>query len=283
MPRPMAVDHPIVASADRHGQRGSPGRLLARPGRLPEGARCAVDFLGDFVDRGPDVRGTIEWVLGLGARHQVVAAVMGSHDLALVRAARLDGGAPRLTGSTADDVYFPSPPTRFPGDRYRSREGCQRAGPRTGWTGPLGRLPIRRSHPSVAELVEALREFRRRYNEQWLIGRHGHRWPSRARSDACRGSKPLETGAGCRRVGRSGLRSSRRVDPLPPRGKGHSWTIQSLGTDRRSEPGGPSPNRRWRTSGRMDPPTHPGGLPPVRSIRARLSGGSPSLTSPSSP
>ena len=57
-------------------------------------ARCAVVFLGDFVDRGPDVRGTIERVLDLGARHPVVAAVMGNHDLALVRAARLDGGAP---------------------------------------------------------------------------------------------------------------------------------------------------------------------------------------------
>jgi transposase InsO family protein len=36
---------------------------------------------------------------------------------------------------------------------------------------------------SVAELVEALREFRRRYNEQWLIERHGFRTPSQARTD----------------------------------------------------------------------------------------------------
>ena len=58
-----------------------------------------------------------------------------------------------------------------------------------------------RTFATVAELVEALREFRRRYNEQWLIERHGYRTPSQARSDACRGSKPLETGARCRRVG----------------------------------------------------------------------------------
>ena len=50
-----------------------------------------------------------------------------------------------------------------------------------------------RPFATVAELVEALREFRRRYNEQWLIERHGYRTPSQARSDACRGSKPLET------------------------------------------------------------------------------------------
>ena len=94
MPWPIAVDCPIVAIPDLHGQRASPGRLLARLGRLPEWARCAVAFLGDFVDRGPDVRGTVERVLGLGARHPVVAAVMSNHDLAPVRAARLDGGAP---------------------------------------------------------------------------------------------------------------------------------------------------------------------------------------------
>jgi putative transposase len=58
-----------------------------------------------------------------------------------------------------------------------------------------------RSFVTVAELVEALREFRRRYNEQWLIERHGYRPPSQARSDACRGIKPLETEASRRRVG----------------------------------------------------------------------------------
>jgi hypothetical protein len=34
---------------------------------------------------------------------------------------------------------------------------------------------------TVAELVEALRDFKRRYNEQWLIGRHGYRTPSQVR------------------------------------------------------------------------------------------------------
>ena len=40
-----------------------------------------------------------------------------------------------------------------------------------------------RSFATVAELIEALREFRRRYNERWLIGRHGHRPPSQVRRD----------------------------------------------------------------------------------------------------
>ena len=36
-----------------------------------------------------------------------------------------------------------------------------------------------RHFATVAELIEALREFKRRYNEQWLIERHGFRTPAR--------------------------------------------------------------------------------------------------------
>jgi putative transposase len=40
-----------------------------------------------------------------------------------------------------------------------------------------------RAFATVAELVEALGEFKRIYNEQWLIRRHGHRTPSQVRRD----------------------------------------------------------------------------------------------------
>jgi transposase InsO family protein len=40
-----------------------------------------------------------------------------------------------------------------------------------------------RHFATIAELVEALREFKRRYNEQWLIERHGYRAPSQVRRD----------------------------------------------------------------------------------------------------
>jgi hypothetical protein len=39
MPWPIAVDCPIVAIPDRHGQHASLGRPRARLGRLPEWAR----------------------------------------------------------------------------------------------------------------------------------------------------------------------------------------------------------------------------------------------------
>jgi putative transposase len=44
-----------------------------------------------------------------------------------------------------------------------------------------------RTFATVAELVEALREFRRTYNGRWLIGRHGHRTPSQVRRDLADG------------------------------------------------------------------------------------------------
>jgi putative transposase len=40
-----------------------------------------------------------------------------------------------------------------------------------------------RTFATVEELAEALREFKRTYNERWLIGRHGHRTPSQVRRE----------------------------------------------------------------------------------------------------
>jgi putative transposase len=36
---------------------------------------------------------------------------------------------------------------------------------------------------TVVELIEALQEFKRRYNDQWLIERHGYRSPAQVRRD----------------------------------------------------------------------------------------------------
>jgi putative transposase len=40
-----------------------------------------------------------------------------------------------------------------------------------------------RTFATVAELVTALGEFKRAYNERWVIRRHGHRTPSQVRRD----------------------------------------------------------------------------------------------------
>jgi putative transposase len=44
-----------------------------------------------------------------------------------------------------------------------------------------------RSFATVAELVEALRQFRTTFNQQWLIGRHGYRTPNQVRRDLLSG------------------------------------------------------------------------------------------------
>ena len=46
-----------------------------------------------------------------------------------------------------------------------------------------------RTFATVEELAGALREFKRTYNERWLIGRHGHRTPSQVRCDLVGGGQ----------------------------------------------------------------------------------------------
>jgi hypothetical protein len=57
-----------------------------------------------------------------------------------------------------------------------------------------------RHFATVAELSEALREFRRQYNQQWLIERHGFRTPSQVRSEFGGRSKGWETDRPYRKV-----------------------------------------------------------------------------------
>ncbi len=88
---PGDLDYPIIAIGDLHGQRSELERLVEKLERLEEWPDCALVFLGDFVDRGPDVSGTIRLVRDLLRRRPGGSAVMGNHDLALVLAAGLDG------------------------------------------------------------------------------------------------------------------------------------------------------------------------------------------------
>jgi hypothetical protein len=58
-----------------------------------------------------------------------------------------------------------------------------------------------RQFATVAEIVQAPREFKRLYNEQWLIERHGSRAPNQARTDFAAASGDLDAGPTCREVG----------------------------------------------------------------------------------
>lgn len=94
MELPSTLNYPLIAIADLHGQRSELERLIARLETLPDWSDRALVFLGDYVDRGEDVPGTIDLVLDLLNRPAGGSAALGNHDLALARAARLDGGPP---------------------------------------------------------------------------------------------------------------------------------------------------------------------------------------------
>jgi hypothetical protein len=48
-----------------------------------------------------------------------------------------------------------------------------------------------RPFASVPELGEALREFKRRYNERWLIERHAFRTPSQVPAELTGGARAI--------------------------------------------------------------------------------------------
>ena len=87
---PTTVAYPVVAVGDLHGRAPWLVKLFARLDRLPEWPGARLVFLGDFVDRCDAVRDAIDIVLGLVRDKPGTTAVMGNHDLALVRAAGLD-------------------------------------------------------------------------------------------------------------------------------------------------------------------------------------------------
>jgi serine/threonine protein phosphatase 1 len=94
MPLPSQVNYPVVAIPDLHGNTAFLRKLLTRLAAHPEWPACKVVFLGDFCDRGPDVKGCLDLVLQVLRDRPGSSAVAGNHDLAPVRAARLDGGPP---------------------------------------------------------------------------------------------------------------------------------------------------------------------------------------------
>jgi protein phosphatase len=104
---------PFDAIGDVHGCRSELETLLERLGyelvtdaagrpidaRHPEGRRAI--FLGDLVDRGPDVPGVLRLAMGM-VRAGNALAVPGNHEEKLLRA--LDGKSPALTHGLAETL-----------------------------------------------------------------------------------------------------------------------------------------------------------------------------------
>lgn len=158
MELPTTLGYPVVAIGDLHGQRADLERLVEALEDLPEWPDCALVFLGDFVDRGPDVPGTLDLVLELLRRPAGGSAVMGNHDLALVRAARLDGG----------------PMSRYWAGRYRDRYDYQQT-----FEGYLGRMADPRPDAwegDLAALRAAMPEEHKGFLARlpWVVEASGH-------------------------------------------------------------------------------------------------------------
>lgn len=83
--------YPIVAIPDLHGQLRWLDALVATLRTHPVWPIATLVFLGDLVDRGPDVRGTVQRVIDLLHEKPGSVCLMGNHDLALVKAAGLGG------------------------------------------------------------------------------------------------------------------------------------------------------------------------------------------------
>ena len=156
---PLDVEYPVLAIGDLHGQTGFLDRLVERLRRLPEWDRSRLVFLGDLVDRGPDVKGTIERVLELLEERPGSSAVLGNHDLALIRAARLDGGP-------ASSFWLP---------RYRTHYDHLST-----FTSYLGRPPRAQTLDAWRADLEELREaIPRRHRDllcslQWVVSASRH-------------------------------------------------------------------------------------------------------------
>ncbi|HSQ55875.1 MAG TPA: metallophosphoesterase [Gemmata sp.] len=88
---PTSIDYPIIAIGDLHGQIEWLDRLVTRLERLPELPAARLVFLGDLVDRNDSVKSLVSRVMELIASKPGSTCVMGNHDLALIRAAGLDG------------------------------------------------------------------------------------------------------------------------------------------------------------------------------------------------
>ena len=63
---------------DIHGQLGMLENLMAKIPWRPE--KDALVFLGDYIDRGPDSRGVVDYILSLTENYSRISCVLGNHE-----------------------------------------------------------------------------------------------------------------------------------------------------------------------------------------------------------
>lgn len=119
----MATPSRLILVGDIHGQREKLEclwrRLEASCGA--EFATAKVVFLGDYVDRGPDSKGVLDWLCSLAKKHPRQAHVFltGNHDFAMACFLGLQGVRGAAEADAAARDYTP----------WREREGPLYDGP----------------------------------------------------------------------------------------------------------------------------------------------------------
>jgi len=78
----MSANGKTFVVGDVHGCLGMLQRLMDRIGWRPEVDRLI--FLGDFIDRGSESRGVVEYVLEISKRSEHVECLMGNHEKILL-------------------------------------------------------------------------------------------------------------------------------------------------------------------------------------------------------
>ena len=80
------IDGPVVVIGDLHGQHDLLSSLLDNLETRADLSTRWVVFIGDFLDRGSNPRGTLDLAFGWMTKRPKVTAVMGNHDLAIAGA-----------------------------------------------------------------------------------------------------------------------------------------------------------------------------------------------------
>jgi serine/threonine protein phosphatase 1 len=84
---PMVVTAKTYAIGDIHGSLAKLRRLVARCEREADGGPMRFVFIGDYIDRGPDSRGVIDYVIDLQSRLGTNAICLKGNHEALALAA----------------------------------------------------------------------------------------------------------------------------------------------------------------------------------------------------
>ncbi len=77
------IQGPVAVIGDVHGQTEKLQAVLDKLRQLPDYQQRWIVFLGDFVDRGPDPKGSIDQFLAVLKQHPKTTAICGNHEYAM--------------------------------------------------------------------------------------------------------------------------------------------------------------------------------------------------------